>query len=78
MKVYKEALKINTLGSMINQVNIMDIPKSDDPELIYNLRSITLLIVVYKMLAKALARRFQFIFKRVVQPETIGFIGHSR
>jgi len=66
------------LESMINQVNIMDIPNSVDLELIYNLRPITLLILFYKVLAEAITRIFQFIFKMVIQPETIGFIGNSR
>lgn len=52
-KGYLEAFYFKSLDNSINKEKIKFIPKVSDPEDIRNLRSITLLNVSYKIIAKA-------------------------
>lgn len=72
--VYQEALLTRSLGAIINQGYIKFIPKIGDPKLISNRNPITLLHVSYKIIAKALALKLQFLLPQIFQLEQINFI----
>jgi hypothetical protein len=57
LAAYQAMLQLGQLSKIFNQGLIMLIPKSGDPSLIKNLRPITLLKSVYKVLAKLLMIR---------------------
>jgi hypothetical protein len=50
------------------------IPKSGDHSKLGNWRPITLLGIIYKILAKTLARRIQEFFPLMIRPNQTGFI----
>lgn len=66
LEVHKEAIKKQTLSASINHGLIIFIPKPSNPKLQINWRSITLLNVSYKILAKALEFRLKHTLAKIV------------
>ena len=73
-KVYLEAYHSKSLGAIINKENIKFIPKDGDPKDIFNQRPITLLIISYKIIAKAISLKIHHLLPLIVWPEKTGFI----
>lgn len=65
-KLYLESFHSQSLGKLINKGNIKFIPKCRDPKDIYNWRSVTLLNVSYKIIAKVLTLKIQLLLPHIV------------
>jgi hypothetical protein len=74
LKVYKEALANATLCRYLNTGLLCLIPKGGCKSNLKNWRPITLLNTVYKILAKAMARKLQPMLDNLIHPNQIGFI----
>ena len=74
LSVYEEAFDRGSLGLELNVGVIKLIPKEGDRLLTNNWRPITLLNVVYKILAKVLAIKIEKILPNVINSTQTGFV----
>ena len=74
LSVYEEAFDRGSLGPKLNAGVIKLIPKEGDRLLINNWRPITLLNVVYKILAKVLAIRIEKILPNIINSTQTSFV----
>ena len=74
LSVYKEAYDRGSLGTKLNDGVIKLILKEGDRLLINNWRPITLLNVVYKILAKILAIRIEKILPNIINSTQTSFV----
>ncbi|KAJ9558242.1 hypothetical protein OSB04_012856 [Centaurea solstitialis] len=63
-----------TLPSVVNQTNIVLIPKVDYPRSMRDLRPISLCNVLYRILAKVLANRLRPLMERIIGIEQSAFV----
>lgn len=64
-------------GKLINSTNRADIvliPKIPNPSNIVNFRQISLCSIIYKIIAKVLANRFQGVIKRCIDNSQSAFV----
>jgi len=64
----------NTIPPVLNSTHIVLAPKGDNPELIKDLRLISLCNVLYKIIANVLANRLKPLINKWIAPEQAGFV----
>jgi hypothetical protein len=69
-----QALNSGTIPEGWNNTTIVLIPKTDDPELITQFRSISLCNVIYKIISKMLALRLKGILPKIISPMQSVFV----
>ena len=74
IKAWKQLLNLGYLPSALGETNIVLIPKCEHPRTMKDLRPISLCNVVYKILAKALAKRLQRVLDKCILEEQSGFV----
>ncbi|XP_037491657.1 uncharacterized protein LOC119369367 [Jatropha curcas] len=60
--------------NLVNETNIVLIPKIDKPEFVKDLRPISLCNVLYKIVAKVLANRMKHVLRKIVSPSMSAFV----
>jgi hypothetical protein len=78
LEIFNKAFDMETFSPELAKSQIVLLYKKDDPTLIKNYRSITLLNVNYKIVTKALAKRFSKVLANVVGPFQHAFIPGRR
>jgi hypothetical protein len=74
LMAYTAMLNLGEASAFINRGLITLIPKIGDRSKLGNWRPITLLGCIYKILAKALARRLQTFLPSIIRPNQTGFV----
>jgi hypothetical protein len=74
LNAFTTMLKEGETSPFINKGQITLIPKSGDQARLGNWRPITLLGILYKILAKVLAGRVQGVFPHVIRPNQTEFV----
>jgi hypothetical protein len=62
----------------INDTTIVLIPKGNNPEELKEFRSISLCIVIYKLISKCIVNRLRVLLDEVISPEQSAFVPMRR